>query len=233
MSASLGLFRLQQVDRQIDRARSQLDAILKILENDLELREATSRVDAAQKAQHQARHEMKLAEADAQNQQIKIQQAESSLYGGSVHNPKELQDLQKDVASLKRHLASLEERELEKMMQVDDAEKALKSVNDEMQNLQSRLGDQHRRLLEDKAILMKDLERLGDEREAVVNPIENHLLELYDNLRRQRRGVAVAEISDGACAACGTNLTASIQQNARSTTQLVHCPSCGRVLYAD
>ena len=39
MSASLGLFRLQQVDRKIDRARSQLETIRKTLENDTELRE--------------------------------------------------------------------------------------------------------------------------------------------------------------------------------------------------
>jgi len=31
MSATLGLFRLQQVDRQIDRVRSQLDTIQKTL----------------------------------------------------------------------------------------------------------------------------------------------------------------------------------------------------------
>ncbi|MBK9208352.1 MAG: hypothetical protein IPL71_08645 [Anaerolineales bacterium] len=37
MSASLGLYRLQQVDRQIDRARSQLDTIRQTLENDVEL----------------------------------------------------------------------------------------------------------------------------------------------------------------------------------------------------
>ena len=37
MSASLGLFRLQQIDRQIDRARSQLDEIRKTIENDVAL----------------------------------------------------------------------------------------------------------------------------------------------------------------------------------------------------
>jgi uncharacterized protein len=233
MSASLGLYRLQQVDRQIDRARSQLDEIRKTLENDVELREALSRVDIAQKEHHHTHHELKTTEADVQSQQVKIQQAESSLYGGNVHNPKELQDLQNDVASLKRHLATLEERELESMLKVEGVENQLKDANADLVNLQSRLGGQHNQLFEKQASLIKDLERLNEEREAAVNPIDNRLLEMYDGLRQQRRGVAVAEISDHACAACGATLRASLQQNARSATQLFHCPSCGRILFAD
>jgi uncharacterized pyridoxal phosphate-containing UPF0001 family protein len=37
---------------------------------------------------------LKQTEADVEKQRIKIEQTESSLYGGRVQNPKELQDLQ-------------------------------------------------------------------------------------------------------------------------------------------
>jgi predicted nucleic acid-binding Zn-ribbon protein len=57
-------------------------------------------------------------------------------------------------------------------------------------------------------------------------------LQAYERISQLRRGVAVAEISDNACRACGTVLTAAQQQNARHTAQLVFCPSCGRILYA-
>lgn len=232
MSASLGLFRLQQVDRHIDRAQSQLELIRKTLENDVELREALSRVETGKKEQHKARHELQLAEAEAQSQQIKIQQAEASLYGGSVHNPKELQDLQKDVAALKRYLTTLEERELEAMVKIEDVENGLKTSESELEKLQSRLGSEHQKLFENQSALLKDLERLSEEREAVIAPIDSRLLEIYERLRQQRRGLAVAEVSDSSCAACGSRLTAALQQNARSATQIVHCPACGRILFA-
>jgi len=57
-------------------------------------------------------------------------------------------------------------------------------------------------------------------------------LERYEALRQQRRGVAVAEIRDNACDACGTTLTAALQQSARHAAELVHCPTCGRILFA-
>jgi hypothetical protein len=38
---------------------------------------------------------LKQSELEVEKQRIKIQQTEASLYGGLVHNPKELQDLQR------------------------------------------------------------------------------------------------------------------------------------------
>jgi predicted nucleic acid-binding Zn-ribbon protein len=231
MSSTLGLFRLQQVDRQIDRVRSQLDTIQKTLENDAELKQALTKFETSQKENHHALHHMKNAEAEVQAQKIKIEQAESSLYGGSVKNPKELQDLQKDVASLKKHLVTLEERELEAMMKSETASETYEKSKTELELLQAQRGNEHQKLIQEKDMLVKQLESLADEREASLNPIEASLLQSYEELRRIKRGVAIAEITDGACASCGTNINAAAQQNARK--QLVYCPSCGRILFAN
>jgi len=232
MSASLGLYRLQQVDRQIDRVRAQLEIIHKTLNNDAELRDALANVEQAQADHHRARHELKNAEAETQAQKAKIEHAESSLYGGKVQNPKELQDLQKDVASLKKHLTTLEERELEAMLAAEAAETALKTAKTHFEQIQARRGSEHKKLLDDQAGFVKDLERLSEEREASVNPIESGMLAIYDDLRKQKRGVAVTDFSENTCAACGSALNAAVQQNAKSSKQLAYCPTCGRILYA-
>ena len=231
MSVTLGLFRLQQVDSQIDRARLKLDTIQKTLENDAELKQALTKLDTNQKENHHALHEMKNAEAEVQAQKIKIEQAESSLYGGSVKNPKELQDLQKDVASLKKHLVTLEERQLEAMLKAETANTEFEQAKTELELLQAKRGNEHKKLIEEQGTLAKQLENLGEEREASLAPIDVTLLESYENLRRTKRGVAIAEIQDSACASCGTTINAAAQQNARK--QLVYCPSCGRILFAN
>lgn len=233
MSASLGLYRLQQVDRQIDHARAQLDEIRQTLENDAELREALSLVETSQTQDHRVQNEMRNAEAEVESQKIKIEQVEASLYGGGVKNPKELQDLQKDVVSLKKHLATLEERQLDAMLKAETAESELRIAKKALEEIQARLGSEHGKLVEKQATLTTQLERLAEEREAALAPIESNLLEIYEGLRQQKRGVAVAEINDNACASCGTTLNASIQQNARSQNQLVNCSSCGRILFAN
>ncbi|HEY9151313.1 MAG TPA: C4-type zinc ribbon domain-containing protein [Anaerolineales bacterium] len=232
MSASLGLFRLQQIDSQITQIETRLAKIQKTLEDNAELQAALEQVKAAEEEQHASERAQHKSEDEAKSQQIKIQQAESSLYGGAVRNPKELQDLQADIASLKKHLASLEESELQDMLRTEDAQSAVKKAQDEVSRMETRLGGEHRQLFDEKESLTRELNRLQSERQAVVSPIAMDLLKTYDELRQQRRGVAVAEVSDNACGACGTTLTAAIQQTARYAAELIRCPSCGRILFA-
>jgi uncharacterized protein len=233
MSAALGLYRLQQVDSQMDHARARLKAIQQILDNDEELRTVTEHLTAADKRLTDAEHLLKQSELEVEKQRIKIQQAEASLYGGLVHNPKELQDLQMDVASLKRHLDTLEERQLDAMEIAENAENELGKAKVDLDRVKANRGEQLRDLAEESTALNRDLERFSSERLAVVQDMAAQTLNVYDQLRKQRRGIAVTTLSDGSCSACGTTLTASQQQSARSTSQLFYCPSCGRILYAN
>lgn len=233
MSAALGLYRLQQVDSQIDQIQARLRTIQETLENDEMLRAADEHFNTATGKHKNAERLLKQSEADGEKQQIKIQQTEASLYGGKVHNPKELQDLQKEVASLKRHLETLEERELEAMMAAETAEQELQDAKTNLQRVQSQLNEQHKDLKHESETLRKQLERRQAERQAVVTDIAGQALTIYDQLRKQKRGLAITTIADNSCAACGTTLTASQQQSARSTGQLFHCPTCGRILYAN
>lgn len=233
MSAALGLYRLQKVDSQLDHAHARLKAIQQTLENDEELRRAMERCAAAEKQYKETERLLKLSEQEVEKQRIKLQQTEASLYGGLVHNPKELQDLQKDVVSLKKHLETLEERELEAMQASEDAENELKKTQADLERVKMSKGEQFQSLTDESAVLNRDIERLSSERHAVMKDLTAPALSSYEQIRKLRRGLAVTNLSDGSCAACGTTLTASQQQSARSSSQLFYCPSCGRILYAD
>jgi predicted nucleic acid-binding Zn-ribbon protein len=233
MSAALGLYRLQQVDSQIDQIQVRLRTIQEILENDAALRTANQQLTRAEDSHKDAERALKLSEAEVEKQRSKIGQTEASLYGGKVHNPKELQDLQKDVASLKRYLETLEERQLEAMIAVETTEIELGAAKAELEQVQLLLRAQNNDLTQESERLHRSLERLNSERQAVVGDIAGPTLNVYDQLRRQKRGLAIATVEDNSCEACGTTLTPSQQQNARSTSQLFHCPTCGRILYAN
>lgn len=232
MSAALGLLRLQQVDSRMGRKEARLQQIQQTLENDSELAAARERLRSQRAELHGAEQSRRSAEAEAQAQQAKIKQAEASLYGGTVRNPKELQELQADVASLKKHLVTIEEIELEAMLRVDSAQANLDAAEEQLQQVQTRLGIEYKKLMDERAILSRDQENLQAERHAALSAVAAGILETYEGLRRQRGGLAVAEVSDNACGACGTTLTAALQQSARHAAQLVYCPSCGRVLFA-
>jgi predicted nucleic acid-binding Zn-ribbon protein len=233
MSAALGLYRLQQVDSQIDQIHARQRTIQETLQNDSAIRAAAERFAAADSGYQSARRDLKNSEAEFEKQRLKIEQAEASLYGGRVHNPKELQDLQNDVASLKRHLAALETRELEAMMAFETAETEYQAAKAEHEKTRANVSAQHSDLLKESETLQKEIERLASERKAVMSDLPQPSLQTYDQLRERKRGLAVAAISDSACAACGATLTPAQQQNARSNSNLFNCPTCGRILYAN
>lgn len=233
MSAALGLYRLQQVDSQMDQVRARLETIRETLENDRELRAAMDALSAAETNFKNAERLLKDSESEVEKQRIKIEQTESSLYSGTVHNPKELQDLQKDVVSLKKHLATLEERQLEAMINAEVAEKEMVTAKQKLESVKSNLNNQNRDLTQEAETLNKNLERLESERNAATSNLADEMLGTYDQLRKQKRGIAVTAVSENSCSACGTTLTQSQLQSARSTAQLYSCPTCGRILYAN
>ena len=232
MSAALGLYRLQQVDSQIDGIRMRQQSIQDTLQNDVKLQAATQAFSAAGSKYKEASQALKQTEAEVEKQRIKIEQTEASLYSGRVQNPKELQDLQKDIVSLKKHLETLEERELEAMVMAETTEKEVQSTKSELEQTQANVNEQNRDLTKENEALDKELERLSSERKAIMSDLVSSMVTTYDQIRKQRRGIAVTTISESACSACGTTLTLSLQQSARSATQLFTCPTCGRILYA-
>lgn len=233
MSQALPLYRLQQIDRQLDQTRARLEDIQKILGDDAALTQAAHRAEVAESEWQAKETLLKKAEAQVNALRIKIEQTEASLYSGAVRAPKELQDLQNDAASMKRYLVTLEDRLLEAMMAAEEAQKASQEAQKELERLRAGRADQVGNLLTEQAELTRKMQKLNAERQAVTEALSPEMAALYEDLRRQRRGVAVTEINENACGACGTSLAPAQVQAARSPSQLSRCPSCGRILYAN
>jgi predicted nucleic acid-binding Zn-ribbon protein len=233
MGQTLTLYRLQQIDTQIDRVNTRIQIVEKMLADGAALVQGRREAETAGDVLRTANQSVKQAEAETQNLRIKIEQTEASLYSGSVRNPKELQDLQNDLTALKRHLKILEDRQLDFMLGVETAEASEREAQQVYEALKRDSAAQHQNLELELSLHQKDFHRLSMERSAAVAGISNEDIFLYNQLRQQRRGVAVSAVTDGACGACGSSLTPSQIQSARSTSERVYCPACGRILYGN
>lgn len=231
MSEPFKLFRLQQIDTQLDRALGRIKEIDSILLSNAELQAAQTMVTAAEETLLVARKKLRFAEAEVRSQQIKIEQSESALYSGKIRNPKELQDLQQELASLKRYLIVLEDRQLEAMIVQEDAEEERQTHTRHLTAVKEKTLSQTKTLNTEKDQLVSEVERLEGERSAAISSISPEALNLYTELRKRRRGVAVALVAEKTCSACGSILAAALLQASRSPTSLHFCDTCGRILY--
>jgi predicted nucleic acid-binding Zn-ribbon protein len=233
MSQTLSLYRLQQIDSQMDHLRARLQEIQNTLDNDAELRQLNELIVKADARDQAAEHALRQAERDVESQLIKIEQTQSDLYGGKSHSPKELQDLQNDVAALKRYLVILEDRQIDAMQESETAEAEQKFAHAKVSAALDIRVDLGKDLRQEQETINNELERFLIEYNAVSGAIPATDLVLYNQLRQRRRGVAVAVIGDNACRACGSTLSLAQIQSARSSDRMMLCPSCGRILYGN
>jgi hypothetical protein len=231
MSESLNLFRLQNLDSEIDQTRSRLDEIEKSLNDDRRLKLANRKQEKAQLTLKDVRIKLHQIEDKVEAQRLKRKTTQNALFGGKIKNPKELQDLQMESEALKRYITQLEDEQLEAMIAHETAEEELQIAEDNQKQVTSLLIQENASLMGEQSKLKEALSRLIREKEAVQQSIPLQNQTLYDQLRARKRGTAVAPVSDGGCGICGQAMTPADLQTLRSSSGLVFCASCGRILY--
>ena len=225
------LFRLQQIDNKIKTTRSHLGEIEAALKDNSKLSAAQEQADSTSQTLQEARKALQSAERNVQDQRAKIQHSETVLYSGKVRNPKELQDIQTEAVSLKKYLNVLEDRQLEAMIVVEEAEIKFNEAATNLQSIETETAIEVSSLEEERTKLLRDLDLYESERQVAVGGIASEDIEVYEVLRNKRSGVAVAKVSDKNCMACGSTLTPALIQSAQSPIKLTHCASCRRILY--
>ena len=231
MSRASDLYRLQEIDLESDRLNGRLEEIARTLEDSSELEALKAEMAKRQSSMEAAQSGARKAQHEVEDQRLKIEKTDSALYGGSVQNPKELEDLQMESESLKRHLETLEDRYLEAMLTQDEAVDQFDQMQAEVDTFESALLEQHGDLSTERARIQEQLPDLVAQREAVVPAIPEDDLRSYERLRSKNRGVAVASLNGQSCSVCGLTLSASDQQAVRTSDDPVHCDQCGRILY--
>jgi hypothetical protein len=225
------LYALQELDLSIAADQAALADLESRQDEPEELVEARALLAQRREEQREAEHRFKEAEFQADELRRKIEPVEKKLYQGSVQNPKELEDLQKDVDSLKRRRSSLEDLALEAMEALEQAQQQLAEADAEL----DRLATEHGVEREDAGARQSEIEaevtRLDQDRAEEAARIDPALLRLYETLRSTRGGRAVAKVEGGACQGCRLSLPMNVLQRARAGSALVQCPSCERMLY--
>ncbi|MFQ5922725.1 MAG: zinc ribbon domain-containing protein [Anaerolineales bacterium] len=231
MSRASGLYRLQEIDLESDRLKERLEEIGITLEDSSEITQLKADLDAKDSAMATILAAAKRAEIEVEDQRLKIQSTEQALYGGSVKNPKELEDLQMESESLKRYLGTLEDRYLEVMLEQDEAENALAQSSASLEAAEAGQASLHAELISEQESIDERLANLETEREVALASVTEQDLNTYEGLRTRLSGVAVVVLNGDSCGACGLTLSASSRQLVGSGDELVRCTQCGRILY--
>ncbi len=212
------------------RCQKRLNDIAALLADSRMTDAAQAHVAAVQQALSPLRAKSRNLELELQSTTQKLQATEAQLYSGKVKNPKEMQDMEQEIAALKRRRGQLEETLLEAMMAVEDQESELRTADATLQRLSAERQDANRDLTREQAQLQTQLAALRAERDAVAAGISAENLAKYNALRPRKNNQPVALLEAGSCSVCGVEQTLAITREAQLSQSLVTCLSCGRIL---
>jgi predicted nucleic acid-binding Zn-ribbon protein len=229
MTEEAEFYRLQCLDSEGDKKRRRLAEVEAALGDSKE-------VDRAQRAVEEAQSRAQKWEVRQRDQELEIQgladktsREERRLYSGTVKNPKELQDLQAEIASLNRRRQQLEEELLETMIELEEAETALAQAQEALETARASWTADQADLVSEQTSLKQRLAEIEQAREAVLPNIDDGHLAVYESLRPRKGGVAVVQVKGGACGGCGVGLPPSLEWQLREG-HLTTCGNCERIL---
>jgi predicted nucleic acid-binding Zn-ribbon protein len=127
----------------------------------------------------------------------------------------------------------LEDRQLETMMAAETTSAAREAAQKGYDKTHGKVISENAALQTELATLQKESDNLHAQRNAVLPAIDAISMKLYDTLRQKRTGLAVSQVIENSCDTCGSTLTPGYAQSVRTSSQLVLCPMCGRILYSN
>ena len=228
------LLDLQKVDSGVDRLNQRKADLPEQRELD-ELNEqrsaiAVTHAEAQTSLDAVAREQTKL-ETEIQQIDDKVSHEQNRLYSGDVSNPKELANIQAELDALRRRKAHLEDEELEVMERREGIEKEHGDLVATVADIDAKIADATSRRDAASVEIETELRRLGDERAQLLPTISSEVVEMYEDIRTRRGGVAVGALVDGTCRACGLPLSpAQRDEIKRSDDPIIRCENCRRLL---
>jgi len=231
MGRSKILYQVQQYDTQIDNASKRIQAINAKLSDNKLLNQALETQNQLEKTLATKKKVLSTAETAVEDHALKIDQNQKKLYGGLIKNPKDLEDLQLESESLNKYLAVLEERQLEAMLEMEEAQKNYRTASTEVDAITAEMEAQHADLLAEREGLEKTISQETKQKGIFLSSNDIPDLTTYDRLRLSSGQIAVTLMISDSCASCGANIPSAIAQEARSPLKLAFCPTCNRILH--
>jgi predicted nucleic acid-binding Zn-ribbon protein len=224
------LIALQALDSAIDQAKrrlAEMPAALQAL--DEQIATASAAVDAAKAKFTENQTAWRALEKDVAAVDTRMARFED--HKAAVKTNQEYTALNHEIATAKSEKNEIEERILLAMEEGEKLGAGVKTAETALAEARRLSTSTKAALLAERAEIDTTMARLAAERTDGAQGVAARGLALYEQLLKGRRGIGVAAMVDGHCAACHVRLRPHVTQQVRRNEDLIQCDSCQRILY--
>ncbi|MEU9316745.1 C4-type zinc ribbon domain-containing protein [Streptomyces sp. NPDC048295] len=187
---------------------------------------------ASQTEESDTAREQTKAEQDVDQVRQRAARDQQRLDSGAITSPKDLESLQREIASLAKRQGDLEDVVLEVMERRESAQERVTELSDRVSAVQAKTDDATARRDAATKELDEQAATVTKEREVVAGSVPADLMKLYDKLRAQQGGVGAARLYQRRCEGCRLelNITEVNDVKAASPDTVLRCENCHRIL---
>jgi uncharacterized protein len=233
MDPARPLLDIQEHDTAIDRLTARKDALeagqdaaaalAEANEAERSVGELRLRLDELARDQSKFEHEV-----DSMSQKAAAE--ERRLFDGSVANARELESIRHEVENLKKRRTDREDELLALMEVREEVEGNERDAVARSDALRSRVAEVEGAAADELGRVTAELAERREARRGLADSVDPELLELYDDLRRQKKGIGAVALVDGVCQGCHEQLSAVERDRLKRTEGPKRCEHCRRIL---
>jgi len=224
------LVKLQEVEIETASVQARLAGFPRLLTDlDARLKASESAVTLEAGRLSKIQQAYRVQEADAKEIQTRILKSEEKLR--SVKTNKEYQSSLKEIDDLKRSLSAVEDRMIAHLDEMDQVTASVATKEDEVKLLSREIEEEKEQIRQSALSAQEQLDRLNDERAKIIAVIEPDLLKVYETVKQNSGGVAIAVVKNAVCLGCHVNLPPQMFHDLLHFDKLLVCPHCERLIY--
>jgi predicted nucleic acid-binding Zn-ribbon protein len=222
--------KLQHLDAESIRIKLTLNDVSKKLKHlDSSLEEIEQIIKDQESVLDGLKKQYRDYESDVKLNLAKINKSQEKLR--SVKTNKEYQSLLKEIEDVKSKNSSIEDKMIECLDRIDEAEEIIATKKDEYLQFSDRIKSEKQSIEHDAEIDKKKLDELDMDRKNVSGLIDAQLFKKYLVIKEQQEGLAVVPVKDAVCHGCNVNLPPQLYNELFRHDSLKFCPNCHRIIY--
>ena len=228
------ILQLQYFDDEIMQANTKLKSLPEVEQLahiEKRIAAASEELGTVKAEADQISLELRRGEADVETVTDRIKKDEARLSAGTA-SPKELEQTQHEIETLKKRQAALEEIELEIMVRSEAVQERLKVLTTDLESLEVLKTEISGRMTAATTEINLVILAKQKSRAEVVPNIEKPLVELYEKIRSSSNGVGAASLVGNKCNGCHLAINAVEMERIKglAADELLRCEECRRIL---
>ena len=151
---------------------------------------------------------------------------------GEIRTPREYAALSREIDIAKKTNDGQSEQVRELTAQAVEIRKAVDAREEELSDKEAAAQAAVEEIAKERAQAEEKVRGLETRRGEAVKLVDPGLLSKYENIKRRRAGVAIAQVVGMTCKGCHRNIPPQLAITLQKANSIETCPSCHRIIYS-